>query len=115
MRYIRAAGSGPFIQDKGYIEQYYERPQQFEAIERWVNTNASAHVVPTVSATEEETSELAKLTNAIDTYVDESILQFIMGIKPISDWDAYISDLKDKGIDRVLEIKNEQYRRFLAR
>ncbi len=115
MRYIRAAGSGPFIQDRRYIEQYYERPEQFEAIESWVNTNAKDHVVPTISATEEETSELAKLTNAIETYVDEAILQFIMGIKPISDWDSYIQDLKDKGLERVLEIKNAQYQRYLTR
>lgn len=115
MRYIRAAGSGPFIQDKRYIEQYYERDEQIEAMECWVKTNAKEHMIPTISATEEETGELAKLTNAIDTYVDEAMLQFIMGIKSLDEWDSYVNDLKNKGIDRVLEIKNAQYQRYLSR
>ncbi|MCI9626728.1 MAG: extracellular solute-binding protein [Clostridia bacterium] len=115
MRYIRAAGSGPFVQDKRYLEQYYEREEQTQAIDLWVNTNAESHAVPTISATEEESSELAKLTNAIDTYVSETFLQFIMGIKPLSEFDSYVSELRNKGIDRVLEIKNAQYKRYQTR
>lgn len=58
---------------------------------------------------------LAKLTNAIDTYVSETFLQFIMGIKPLSEFDSYVSELRNKGIDRVLEIKNAQYKRYQTR
>src|SRR5690606_30209797 len=34
-KYVRASYSGPFIQDKGYIEQYANLPEQQEAITLW--------------------------------------------------------------------------------
>ena len=57
---IRANNSFPIIQDRRYIEQYYELPQQVEALEVWQN-DFDLHAIPPVTYTSEESSEYAAL------------------------------------------------------
>jgi len=52
------------------------------------------------------------LTN-IEKYYKETLAQFITGQKDIDEeWDAYVSQMKNLGYDKVLEMYQNQYKRF---
>ncbi|MGG1519369.1 extracellular solute-binding protein [Paenibacillus oryzisoli] len=62
-------------------------------------------------ATNEEIEKEKKLSVNIETYVEESVLQFIYGRKTI-DWEAFRSTLIKLGINDWLAIKQQQYDRI---
>ncbi|MBD2846978.1 extracellular solute-binding protein [Paenibacillus sp. IB182496] len=59
----------------------------------------------------EENERLTTLQTDINTYLQENLVQFVMGSKPI-DWDKFRSDLNGLGIEEVVAIKQAQYDRF---
>ena len=68
--------------------------------------------------TVEESDELKLIGSSIDTYVPESFAQFITGAKDIdsdADWEAHLANLASYKLDRVLEIRQACYDRYLAR
>lgn len=107
--------SGPFVQVKEYIDNYYQLPMQKEAIKAWVNTDAPKTMLPAVTALPEESSELSKMENEIKTYVDEMFLKFVMGQEPISNYDKFTSQIQKMGIDKVLKIKQSSLERYNKR
>lgn len=113
--YIRATYNGPFVQDGNYIDQYYALDSQKDAVIIWSSTNAKAHIVPPITATVEESSELSQLMNEINTYRDENTLKFMLGTRSLDEWDAYVNEIKDMNIERALEIQNAALDRYNAR
>jgi len=107
--------SGPFVQSKDYIDNYYQLSEQREAIKAWVNTDAAKTMLPSISAKPEETSELSKLESQISTYTDEMFLKFVMGQEPITNFDKYVSQVNKMGIDKVLKIKQDALARYNKR
>ena len=50
------------------------------------------------------------LQTNINTYVEESIAQFLVGQKDVeADWDAYLAELQNMRLDRYLEIIQNTY------
>lgn len=113
--YARSATQAPFIQDRRYMEQYAALPQQKEAIEVWSDTDAAAHILPPLTPSTEESSELAKILGDVNTYVSEYTTKFVAGQISFNDWDKYISQLKSLKIDRAIEIYQNAYNEFSAK
>ena len=111
--YMRSASSGPFVQDKRYMEQYAKLPQQKQALEVWVNTNGYEHLVPHIYP--ENPSELAKVETSIKTYYQEMAAKFIMGIEPIDNFDNYVAELNKRGLEDLLKAKQAAYEKYLVR
>lgn len=103
-KYVRSNWMGGFVQDKRYIEQYSSLPQQQEALKNWMDTDAEKYILPTLSFSSEQSSELSEIMNTVSTYQDEQMVKFIMGSRPIDEFDDYVKDMKDMGIDRAVEI-----------
>lgn len=115
-QYTMAPYQGPFVHDVRYIEQYYTMPQQVEALEVFSATNMKEHLLPTLSFTTDETNELAEITNNITTHVDEMTLKYIMGMKDFANYESeYTAVLEKYGVERLLEIYNAAYQRYLAK
>lgn len=114
-RYTQSYNAGPFIQDKRYMEQYASLPQQKEAIEIWSNTNVEEHMLPTIYMTVEESAEISKKVSSIQTYKDEMLLKFIMGIEPMENWEAFTAELVNRGADEYIRCTQEGYERYLNR
>lgn len=91
---------------------YGEDAQNCEPI--W-NTADSAYVLPPVTLTAEEGDLNASLMGDIKTLVNESTVKFIMGEKPMSEFDAFAEQIKSMGIDRVLETQQAALDRYNAR
>lgn len=113
--YIRATYNGPFVQSGDYIDQYYALDNQKTAVVVWSSTNAKAHILPPITATVDESSELSRLMNEINTYRDENTLKFILGTRSLDEWDAYVSEIQNMDIERALEIQNAALGRYNAR
>ena len=48
------------------------------------------------------------------TYFTENYVSFLTGVKPLSEWDSFIADMKSFGMDELLEIYQAAYDRYMA-
>ncbi len=63
--------------------------------------------------TSDELDERAEIMASTESYVNQSLYEFVTGGKDIDkDWDAYIKELKALNIDRLLEIAQTAYDRM---
>ena len=113
-RYIRACYNGPFAQDSGYLMQFYANPVQLEAVKEWSQTDMLNYKLPNAPMTEEENKEYAKIMKDIDTYVEEVMFKTITGKSSLEEIDAYYTELKNRGIERAVELKQAAYDRYIA-
>ena len=79
----------------------------------------SGHKWPTgVTFTTEESDELDLYNASLGTYVVEQCTSFLLGNKDVNDdglWNEFISGLQQYHIDRVLELRQNCYDRYLSR
>ena len=111
--YLRASDSGPFVQDRRYMEQYAATPQQKNAIDVWSATDASKYLLPYIYP--ERASDLAKLQTSVNTYYKEMLVKFIMGIEPIDNFDKYVEELNARGLQEILDLQQAAYEKYLER
>ena len=113
--YIRSHLSGALVQDARQLEQYYELEEQRQALEYWTTTDMGQYKMPPVTPTTEESEELAQIINNVKTFNDEMEAKFIAGLTPMSEFDAYIEQLKNFKLERAVEIQQAAYDRFISR
>lgn len=114
-KYSRGNTNGPFIQDVRYIEQYYQLPQQKQALAAWTDQDSQGTLLPPTSFTEQESAEYIKIMADITTYVDEMTTKFIMGTASLTDYDKYLEQLKNMEVDRAIEINQQALDRYNKR
>jgi putative aldouronate transport system substrate-binding protein len=118
LAYSKGAGSGPFVQDIGYLTQYYSGvPQAASAPADMTVPGSDKYLLPPVTATADESAELASITTDVNTYVDEFTTNVIIGNTELTDaaWNKYLSDVKGLGIERALAIQNAALARYNKR
>lgn len=113
-KYALSSYSGPFVQDRRYIEQYMVLPQQKEAIKTWMNAK-NDRWMPIISPTAEESTRYASVMNDVKTYYDEMINKFIMGVEPISGFDKFVETIQGMGIEEAIRIQQAGLDRFNKR
>jgi len=114
-KYALSHFEGPFIQDKRYMEQYANLPQQHTALENWSDTKMSEHMLPALNLTQAQLDEISSMIESINTYKSEMLVKFIMGIEPIENFENFRNELKNRGIDKYVQYYQESYDRYLAR
>ena len=85
----------------GHEHQLWAASQEFEKYVAW------DELVPNVIMRSNEVREYAEIKSTITTFVDESIVAFVTGRKDISsdsDWNAYLGELDNIGLPRMLEL-----------
>lgn len=103
----------PMIQRNAQLEWKFEETNQ--APEVWRNTKHENYLLPPITPTPEEANELSALMSGISEYVNEAELRIILGVDPITAYDGMVKQLRQLGIERVLEIKQEAYERYINR
>jgi putative aldouronate transport system substrate-binding protein len=114
-QYTMAYDTGPFIQDKRYLEQYASLPEQKQAWEAWADTNMSEHLMPPIYLESDEMNEISALVTSVETYANECVLKTIMGVESIDNYDNAIQEMKTRGLDKILERYQAAYERYKAR
>ncbi|NLB90968.1 MAG: extracellular solute-binding protein, partial [Clostridiales bacterium] len=69
--------------------------------------------VPILIGTEEESRTYSQKWPEIDTFVRESVVNFINGNKPLSQWEEYVSTIDAMGLQEVLVIRQNWYDRMV--
>lgn len=113
-KYNLASYSGPMVQDRRYIEQYAALPQQKDAINTWMNAK-NDRWMPLISPTVEESTRYASIMNDVNTYYEEMVNKFIMGVEPISEFDKFVETIKGMGIEEAISIQQAGLDRFKKR
>ncbi|MCD8222811.1 MAG: extracellular solute-binding protein [Clostridiales bacterium] len=112
--YTRASTSGVCVQEEGYIEQYYEQDNQKEALDLCMKTDMGEHFFPPTSVTEENSEQYADIMSNVKTLSDEMEAQFISGSVSLDEWDSYVQQLKDFGIEDAIAMMQEAYDIYMA-
>ena len=68
--------------------------------------------MPLIAFTNDENSKLSVFKNSIEAYCDEMTIAFIMGTKPLSEFDEFLYQLDNMKIDDVLNIYNDALKRY---
>ncbi|MFI3325810.1 MAG: hypothetical protein R3Y35_06515 [Clostridia bacterium] len=66
-------------------------------------------VLPTMVYTEEQSTALATYETIIITYVEEMTTAFITGTISLDEWDSYIAELDNKGLQELKAIYQDAY------
>ena len=115
--YSRGPMAGPFVQDVGYIEQYYAAPEQAQALVNYILPGAGSYILPPITPTQAESSEYATIMQDINTYIEERTTRWLIGTEQITDatWNDYLATVRRMGIDRAIEIQNGALTRYNRR
>ena len=112
--------AGQILNNPGYMTRSgrmmsYTMEQQLDALDAWTNSTVKTKALPPISMTQEELDEFNMLYTDIQTYVNENKLNFILGSKSLDKFEEFREGLLDMGIERVIELKQAAYDRFMAR
>lgn len=115
--YIRSSTSGAFVQDRGYIDQFYGRENQQQTLDAWLADveTVKKNNLPKYTMTAEENEEYTSIMTEISTYVQEERDKFVTGKNSLDNLDKFIEDLKDLGIERAIEIVQAACDRYEAK
>ena len=104
------AGYAAGYEESGYsdkaniIKDIYENSENYEFTR--MTPSASLAV-----ATEDETQRSADLRADLDTYYKELLTKLIMGQASMDNWDTYLAEMKELGLDELIEITQNRYDR----
>ncbi len=73
--------------------------------------NTYPHLDPTqyLAFTPEQSARAADLNTSIKTFVNENIQKFVLGQKPMNEWDAFQAELSELSPEKLLAIYEEAY------
>lgn len=100
-----------------FIAMQYDTDIQKQCWEAWTYNLDNTYVIPTtISRTIDEGRTYSKNQNEIETYSNEMMYKFICGELDIEEnWDAYLKELAECGLEENCEIQKAAYERWLNR
>jgi putative aldouronate transport system substrate-binding protein len=111
--YARKPYNGPFVQLPHTPEM--DVPERVEATDVILNPPVLKHKLPNLTPTPEESRELARIVNEVNAYIEEMTTKYILGIEPLSSYNAFVTTVRRMGIERALEIENAALSRYNKR
>lgn len=82
----------------------------------WDYNRDDANTLPeAVELSADEADEHSSIYSDINTRLQEGIAQFITGARPMEEWDSFVEELYDMGIEDCIELQQAAYERYLAR
>ena len=113
-KYSRGYSIGPYIQNYEYLNQYYQRQEQKDALEL-MDSDTLDYKLPILYFQGDEMQRYNDIMTPIDTYREETIAKIIAGKMPLSEMSTYYAQLKALGIEEAIEIQQKAYDRYLAK
>jgi putative aldouronate transport system substrate-binding protein len=69
---------------------------------------------PTLTLTEAEQEIYDTRMSSIKTYVEEELIKFFIGSRPIDEYDSFLAKLNEMGIEEMTTLKKQSYERYKA-
>lgn len=102
----RAAGQDLYAPDNFEALHYYETKTNYDGYQ----PKLDQIFPPLVYSTKEDGDVLSQVKTAVNDYVKESVARFITGdLNVDKDWDAYLKNLDNAGLQKYLEILQRSY------
>ena len=85
-----------------------------QAMDLWTETSDDLYTLPTqVELTADESSEFSEIWSDLATYANTEVFKFVMGEYNFdSDWDNFVDQLKDMGLEDGVAIYQDAYDRY---
>lgn len=85
-----------------------------DALEIWYHDGA--HLYPEkATPSDKEGEDISAIMSDIETYVSTMILQFITGETSLDEWDSYVSNIENSGINDAIALKQTVLDRYNSR
>jgi putative aldouronate transport system substrate-binding protein len=89
---------------------------QYECAPTWDSNTDDAYQMPTaISMTTEETEAYYAKYSDIQTLISENLSKFAVGERSMDEWDDFVQDIKDLGIEDCIAIKQQAVDRYYNR
>ncbi len=85
--------------------------QEFQKV---MNARKPIAVDPPFPFTDEEREMATLWETPLKDFVFQQSLRFILGQRPFTEWDAYVTELKGKNMTQYVELVNKAYERYKA-
>ena len=94
----------------------YSMDIQFECADVWDTNADTAYQMPTaISMTAEESEAYYAKYSDIQTLISENLSKFAVGERSMDEWDDFVQQIIDMGIEDCIEIKQAAVDRFYSR
>ncbi|MEJ3746966.1 extracellular solute-binding protein [Actinomycetes bacterium KLBMP 9797] len=90
----------------------YNPPAYVDYINSVLETRKPRAPYPPAPLNAEELEQASLLATPLKDTVDTNTLKFILGERPLSQWDDYVNELKGKNLQGYLDLINGAYERF---
>ncbi|MEU4551751.1 ABC transporter substrate-binding protein [Micromonospora violae] len=102
---VFAYGGGPDLV-RGFFS-----PEELE-FQKVMDARKPREVNPPAPLTDEEREQVSLWETPLKDFVTQNTLKFALGQRPLSEWDAYVAELKAKNSDQYIDLVNKAYERF---
>lgn len=66
---------------------------------------------PTLAFNDQEREVLQTTGDSVNKYMQQEISKFLLGTRPLSDWDKYVKEVQDLGLSKLVDIYKKAYER----
>lgn len=99
--------------DKVHDLIQYPLPVHKTAHQLWrTNVTAEWRMPPGLTMTPEENTTYTEIMTEIETYANEMIVNFILGEENLDNWDAYVQEIMDMGLQEAIDIRTATITRY---
>ena len=115
--FSRGVYPGPLYRIGRFLQIYYQFEEQVIGLEFFTDSNMRDHLIPPISPLPgEEASRFARIMSDVISHVDEFTLTAILGITDVeANWDSFIEEMRNMGIEEAIEIQNAALARYRLR
>lgn len=103
---------GPFYRDETREQSGYTQAQK-EASDIWTSNLSVGRGIGSTTLNTEESDQVNQFYGDIKTYIEQSVLEFVIGNRDLGEFDAYVQHIEDMGIDEVTACYQDAYERYL--
>ena len=93
------------------LVQSFFAPEEME-FQTVMNARKPLPLSPPYPLSDEEREQATLWETPLKDHVTQNSLKFILGQRPLSEWDAYVAELDGKGATKYLEMVNGAYQRY---
>ncbi|MFD2762805.1 extracellular solute-binding protein [Micromonospora eburnea] len=88
---------------------FSEEEKEFQKI---VSERPPVAVAPPHPLTDEEREQVTLWETGLKDYVYQNTLKFVLGQRPLTEWDAYVNELNGKNMGSYMDLVNKSYERY---
>jgi putative aldouronate transport system substrate-binding protein len=109
-RYTTRGQHAGFVDAIGTLRMWHDNTvESFRTISPFYAGSLPWKMPNLAALTDDDHRQIRSIMADVDTYVDEMVNNFIMGRRPISEFDSFVAEVENMGIHEVLEIYNRAF------